>query len=276
MARSDINSAGKRSASSPRAPQGGGDFSSSSSGSNGFDTEWLDDSGKRDKSRADLGKRGQSQSSGSSFDRGSKSSEFDQNGDYVGRSGEQPSAASLADGLRDAASSTAQVVKEQASAVVNEVGHELGRTAEEQMGRGADAIRGFARAMEAASSTIEQQSPQLARAINDWATKVDDISDRLGNRRVNELFDTATDFARKQPAIFLGAAIVTGFALARFLKSSAKSRTDFMMRDGMSGMDDAGMGRTYRERSYGQSSFSEQSNLSDDAGYSSNADLSRD
>src|SRR3954467_12151868 len=105
MARSDINSAGKGSASSPRAPQSGGDLSSSASG-NGFDTEWLDDSGNRDKSRPDFGSQGTSQGGGS-FDRTGQRSEFDENGDYMGRTNEQPSAASLADELRGAASSTA-------------------------------------------------------------------------------------------------------------------------------------------------------------------------
>jgi hypothetical protein len=229
MARSDINNAGKSSASSSRTPQRSGDPSSSSSNGDGFDTEWLDDSGNRAKSRSATGGRDQPGSAGGRNQSGQRS-EFDSNGDYIGGS-DKPTPASLADGLRDAASSTAHVVSEQAKAVAGEVGHELGKTAEENMGRGADAIRGFARAMEAAGGTIEKQSPQLAQAINEWAAKVENISDNLGNRRVNELFETATDFAKKQPAIFLGAAIATGFALARFLKSSAKPKLPATMAD---------------------------------------------
>jgi len=141
--------------------------------------------------------------------------------------------AALADGIRDAASSTARAVKEQASAVASEIGHELGKTAEEQVNHGAEAIRGFAMAVEAAGTELEKVSPQLARYVNDSADKIREVSNGLSNRQVNDIVRMATDFARSQPALFFGAAIATGFALARFLKSSAKSETGYpgMTRD---------------------------------------------
>jgi hypothetical protein len=171
----------------------------------GFDSEWLDDSGHldQDRSESDLGP-----------------------------------AAKLADDIRGAASSAVRAVKEQASAVASEVGHELGKTAEEQVGRGAEAIRGFAGAIEAAGAELEKISPQLARYVNDSADKIRNVSSGLSNRQVNDLIGAATDFARSQPAIFFGAAIATGFALARFLKSSAKPEESLAM------MDEAGMYKT--------------------------------
>jgi hypothetical protein len=179
-------------------------------GGNGFDHEWLDDSGNADEPQParDLG----------------------------------PSA-KLADDIRDAATSAVRAVKEQASAVAEEVGHELGKTAEEQVGRGADAIRGFASAIEAAGAELEKISPQLARYVNDSADKIRNVSNGLSNRQVNDLVGTATDFARLQPAIFFGAAVATGFALARFLKSSAKAAQsletmDAGMTDRFDTMDD--------------------------------------
>jgi len=174
----------------------------------GFADEWLDDSGNREQFRRD--------------DAFSSASRRDESSTPFGDSDDKPAAAALADGIRDAASMTTKVVKEQVSAVAGEVGHELGKTAEEQMGRGAEAIQGFARAIEAAGSELEEQSPQLARMVNDWAGKVRDVSRSVSNRQVSDLVDTANDFARTQPAIFFGAAVAAGFALARFLKSSAK------------------------------------------------------
>ena len=61
------------------------------------------------------------------------------------------SSASLNESVKDAATTIAQAVKEQAASVASEVGHELGQTADEQISRGADAIRGFARAVDAAT-----------------------------------------------------------------------------------------------------------------------------
>jgi ElaB/YqjD/DUF883 family membrane-anchored ribosome-binding protein len=131
-------------------------------------------------------------------------------------------AASLADGVKEAASATAEAVKRQASAVAGEVGHELGKTAEQQAARGADAIRAFARAIEAAGAELEQQSPEAARYAADGAQKMRSLSDDLAQRDAGELIAAATDFARSQPFAFIGAAIATGFALGRFLKSSAR------------------------------------------------------
>ena len=159
-----------------------------------FHDEWLDDSGRRDEMH-DLG-----------------------------------GSAALADDIRNAATSAARAVKEQAAAVASEVGHELEKTADEQIGRGADAIRGFAGAIEAAGAELEKVSPQLARLVNDSASKIRNVSDGLGKRQVNDMVNAATDFARQQPVLFLGAAIAAGFALARFLKSSAKPvQPDTMM-----------------------------------------------
>src|SRR5438874_6774174 len=134
----------------------------------GFGEEWLDDSGKRDQFRRDdafPSTRGRSPAGSTS----------------PGDGEEQNRAAALADGIRDAASMTTKVVKEQVSAVASEVGHELGKTAEEQMGRGAEAIQGFARAIEAAGSEIEKQSPELAQMINEWAGKVREVSRNVSN-----------------------------------------------------------------------------------------------
>jgi len=209
---SKTTGAGPRSAGSsyPGNSQQDKSKSSARSGADkGFADEWLDDSGNREQFRRD-----------DAFS--SASRRDDSSATPFGEADEKTPAAALADGLRDAASMTTKVVKEQVSAVAGEVGHELGKTAEEQMGRGAEAIQGFARAIEAAGSELEEQSPQLARLVNDWAGKVRDVSRSVSNRQVSDLVDTANDFARTQPAIFFGAAVAAGFALARFLKSSAK------------------------------------------------------
>jgi len=209
---SKTTGAGPRSAGSSYKgnSQPGGSKSSPRSGADkGFADEWLDDSGNREQFRRD--------------DAFSSTSRRDESSATAfGDGDDKTAAAALADGIRDAASMTTKVVKEQVSAVAGEVGHELGKTAEEQMGRGAEAMQGFARAIEAAGSELEEQSPQLARLVNDWAGKVRDVSRSVSNRQVSDLVDTANDFARTQPAIFFGAAVAAGFALARFLKSSAK------------------------------------------------------
>lgn len=138
----------------------------------------------------------------------------------------QPSqaAASLGAGLKDTAQTAAEAVRQQATQFAGDVGHELSKTGEAQKARGVDAIRSFARAIDSAGAELESQSPMVARTVHEAARRVDGLSDNLSNRNVNELIDSAAQLARTQPALFFGGSIAAGFALARFLKSSARQR----------------------------------------------------
>ncbi len=105
------------------------------------------------------------------------------------------------------------------------MGHELSSTGEAQKARGVEAIRRFARAIDSAASELESQSPSVAHTVHETARRVDSLSEQLANRNVNELLDSAAQFARTQPALFIGGSVAAGFALARFLKSSARQRS---------------------------------------------------
>ena len=127
--------------------------------------------------------------------------------------------ASLGDGL-----TAADAVRQQALQFVGDVGHELGRTGEAQKARGVEAIRSFARAVDSAADEIKPQSPIVARTVHEAARRVEGLSDNLPNRNINELIESAAQLARAQPALFIGGSVAAGFALARFVKSSARQR----------------------------------------------------
>ena len=59
--------------------------------------------------------------------------------------------------------------------------------------------------------------------MRDAAKKVEDFSENISSRNVDELVKAATELARSQPMIFIGGAVAAGFALSRFLKSSANN-----------------------------------------------------
>jgi uncharacterized phage infection (PIP) family protein YhgE len=130
-------------------------------------------------------------------------------------------ASSLADDMKEAARSASRAVKQQASEFASEVGHELSKTADSQKARGAEAIQGIARAINSAAEELESQSPQVAKAVRNAASKVENLSTNLGNHSIDQLMKAATDLARQQPVLFIGGAVAAGFALSRFLKSSA-------------------------------------------------------
>jgi hypothetical protein len=130
-------------------------------------------------------------------------------------------AASLSDDLKGAATTMTRAVKDQASDFASGVGQELSKTAESQKAKGVEAIQGFARAITSAADELEGQSPGVARSIRSAAQKVESFSSNLGSRSVDELLKASGDLAKSQPLLFVGMSVAAGFALARFLKSSA-------------------------------------------------------
>ena len=135
------------------------------------------------------------------------------------------SSPSLGSDLKETAQSATDALRQQASELARDVGHELNKTGEDQKMRGADAIRHVARAIDSAASELESQSPTVARTVHETARQVEGLSDNLSGRSVNELIQSATELARAQPALFVGGSVVAGFALARFLMSSSPHRS---------------------------------------------------
>jgi gas vesicle protein len=136
-----------------------------------------------------------------------------------------PGGPSLGAGLKETAQTAADAVRQQAAQFAQDVSDELSKTGEAQKARGADAIRQFARAIDSAANELESQSPTIARAVHGTARQVENLSDNLSRRSVNELIESAAQLARTQPALFVGGSLAAGFALARFLKSSSRQRS---------------------------------------------------
>jgi hypothetical protein len=150
-------------------------------------------------------------------------------GHEYGSVGKQPrggTAGSLTADVKGTAKTAKRAVTQQAAELAADVGHELGNAAEQQKARGVEAMQGFARAVDAAAGELQAQSPLVAGYAREAAQKVRSFSDNLGRRNVNELVRAASDLARSQPAWFFGGAIAAGFALSRFLKSSANAQDD--------------------------------------------------
>jgi len=122
--------------------------------------------------------------------------------------------------VKDAAKSAGQTLKHQASELGEEVGHELSKTASAQKERGAEALRNFASAMNAAADHLNTQSPAIADRVRDTAGKFEALSDNISEKEVADLLKSAANLAREQPAWFIGGAVAVGFGVTRFLMSN--------------------------------------------------------
>jgi len=129
----------------------------------------------------------------------------------------------------------------------------------EQQRSGADFVGRFAGNIRDAARAFENDVPFAARGINSAAEYVDEAAEKIRNGSFRDLVDGATDFAKRQPAAFLGLSVLAGFAAVRFLKASGSESSSGQ---GASGQGSSGRGSSssdtassYSPSSYNPSSY---------------------
>ena len=120
-----------------------------------------------------------------------------------------------ADAIKDQAASVAETAKDLASQASDKVVSAV----EEQKAAGADFVSGVAGSIRRAAHEFGQV-PQAAQYMRLAADQIDSVSGAFRRRDLNELVSDVQGFARRQPTAFFGAAVLAGFAVVRFLKTS--------------------------------------------------------
>jgi hypothetical protein len=122
-------------------------------------------------------------------------------------------------------------VEDQAGAIADEAKAELGKMADKAKGIAAEQkefvsgqLEGVAEAVNKVAGELEAQNATTAGYARTLADTVTSFSDTIKNKDVDELLAMAQDFGRRQPAVFITAAALAGFAASRFLMSSATRR----------------------------------------------------
>lgn len=96
---------------------------------------------------------------------------------------------------------------------------------EDRKGKATAGIGSVAQAVRQSTQQLrEQQHDTIAQYVETAADQLDRFSARLREKNVGEIVDDVQRFARRQPALFLGAAFAVGLIGARFLKSSNEAR----------------------------------------------------
>ena len=70
----------------------------------------------------------------------------------------------------------------------------------------------------------DQQQPGIGKYADQAATKLEEISQYLENASLRDVATRVENFARREPAFFIGSAVALGFLSARFLKSSQRNQ----------------------------------------------------
>jgi molecular chaperone GrpE (heat shock protein) len=99
--------------------------------------------------------------------------------------------------------------------------------AEDNKQRAAEQISGVTMALKKAADELDNNDQrQVAKYARDFAGGLEKLSTNLREKGVDELAGSVTSFARSQPAAFIGAAALLGFAASRFAKSSSRPDRD--------------------------------------------------
>ena len=85
--------------------------------------------------------------------------------------------------------------------------------------------RNVANAADAAAAEFDAGSLQ-ARAAQLVADQVEVLANKLRSSDLNSVTRDVSDFARKNPALFIGGAALLGFAATRFLKARDPQRVE--------------------------------------------------
>ncbi len=138
------------------------------------------------------------------------------------------SARSQIDSVREASANLSEKAQEQASGLAGSLKDKARDLAEQQKARGSEQIDGVAKAIRDVADELDKQMPAAAGYVRQAAGGVEQFSSSLRNRSVEDLMDSAMQFARRQPVVFFGASVLAGFTLLRFLKSSSQAPTRSM------------------------------------------------
>ena len=135
-------------------------------------------------------------------------------------------ASGVAGSLMDAAKEQAAGLGNVARDTANQAAGRMKAVINDQKSAGADYLGNIAQCTQRAATEFDMNAPQAAEYIRQAANQVDSLANAIRNRDAAELVSEVQSFARRQPALFFGGAMVLGFAALRFLKSSSASMPD--------------------------------------------------
>ena len=129
---------------------------------------------------------------------------------------------SSTEAMKDQASDFVDAAKNAASQATDKLKHAV----DGQKNAGAEYVGGLADTMRRAAREFDNDLPIAGTYIRKAASQVEVVSDSIRNGNFNDLVRNAQSFARRQPTAFLGMAVLAGFGVIRFLKSSAEASND--------------------------------------------------
>lgn len=143
----------------------------------------------------------------------------DEIGDYTGRQDVKPA---IVDQAKEKAHAVIGETQQKAGELLERTRDQVKAQLDSQKEKATGSLASFADVLhQTGQSLSDQQQGPFGDFAHSAASQVERVSDYLQSRDVDDLVSEVEGFARRQPALFLGAAFLLGLATARFLKSSS-------------------------------------------------------
>jgi hypothetical protein len=91
---------------------------------------------------------------------------------------------------------------------------------DEQKNRAAAGLGGIADVIRHAGDELRTENEALASYVDMASDQMKRFADHIRERGVADMLDDVNRFARRNPAVFIGGALLVGIGVARFLKAS--------------------------------------------------------
>jgi hypothetical protein len=121
---------------------------------------------------------------------------------------------------------SASTIKDSASTLVDRGKEAAMHKAEEGVERVASTAQSTASALRRAADDVQEENAWVGKALRKSAEGLEQATRSLAGGDVSQGVSDLNAFARRNPAIFLGASVALGFALARVGKTAIERATE--------------------------------------------------
>lgn len=120
-----------------------------------------------------------------------------------------------------------RTVRDQARGLASDTRQQASQKLDQRKQEAAGTIHDFADAIRRAGDELGQRDRSMpARLASQAAESLEGISRAVADRSPGEMIDAARDFGRRNPTAMLAGSLLVGFAVGRFLRSTAPSEYD--------------------------------------------------
>jgi hypothetical protein len=116
---------------------------------------------------------------------------------------------------------SAQPLQEAAGEIADQATRTADAKASTAMTQLGDALGQVAQAAREAATSLRQDRPEVAGAVETAATKADEAAQYLREHNAREAIATAEEAARRQPGLVIAGGLALGLVAARFLRSAS-------------------------------------------------------